>query len=628
MVDERGNSFDIGCWLRELGLQSYQQAFHDNGIDVDVLPRLTAEDLKEIGVSAVGHRRKILDAISELVKARSEPRNEIVPDRAERRQLTVMFCDLVGSTALSARLDPEDLQDLLRVYRRRVSDLVSQHGGFIAKYMGDGILVYFGYPQANEDDAERAVRAGLALVEGISALTAVAERLNARIGIATGLVVVGDLVGAGESQERGIAGETPNLAARLQELAGPGAIVIADSTRRLVGDLFELHAHAPSSLKGFTELVRAWRVIGQGKAESRFEALHGTEVSPLVGREEELDLLLSRWRQVKEGGGHVALISGEPGIGKSRLILALCERLGDEPQALLSYACSPHHVNSALFPFVTQLERAAGFVPDDLWGTRLDKLETFFQETAAMLNGTVALFADLLGIPIDSRHTLTTMPPLQRKGLIFKAFLTQLERLAACGPVLMVVEDMHWLDPTSRELFDQMVERLRRLPVLLIATFRPNLPPPWISFPHVTLLTLNSLAQAQAQSLVEQIAGGKALPQEVLEQILTRTDGVPLFTEELTKSVLESGILLDAGERYVLAGQLPPLAIPATLHNSLMARLDRLAEAKEVAQIGACIGREFDHELLAAVVPLSEADLVAALDRLVAAELVTRRGGP
>ena len=508
----RGGDLDIGQWLRDLGLQAYEQAFRDNGVDLDVLPRLTADDLKEIGVSAVGHRRKILDAVGELGGRPGQRRSKKAPDRAERRQLTVMFCDLVGSTALSASLDPEDMQDLLRIYHARVGDLASKHGGFVAKYMGDGALIYFGFPQAHEDDAERAVRAGLALVEGVSELMAGGECLNARVGIATGLVVVGDLVGTGEVQERGIAGETPNLAARLQVLAEAGAVVISDTTRRLVGDLFELCSLAPTSLKGFAEPVQAWRVIGEGKAESRFEALHGKRITPLVGREEELDLVVSRWRQVKEGSGHVVLISGEPGIGKSRLVLALRERLQGEPKTSLSYACSPHHANSALFPFVTQLERAAGFAPDDTWETRLDKLKSLLQETTAKPNNAVALFADLLGIPAGSRHPLAAMSSLQKKGLLFRAFLAQLEALAVRCPVLVVLEDVHWLDPTSRELFDQIVERLQRLPVLLVGTFRPELSPPWMGFPHVTLLTLNRLAHAQARSLVERVTGGKALP--------------------------------------------------------------------------------------------------------------------
>jgi class 3 adenylate cyclase/tetratricopeptide (TPR) repeat protein len=620
---------DIGQWLRGLGLQSYEQAFRNNGIDFDVLPRLTADDLKEIGVLAVGHRRKILDAIREVAARGSadHPGTEM-PHHAERRQLTVMFCDLVGSTALSARLDPEDLQEILRAYQSQVRDVVRGYGGYIARYMGDGALVYFGYPQAHEDDAERAVRAGLELVKSIGKLnTAVGEPLNARIGIATGLVVVGDLVGSGESQERGIAGGTPNLAARLQERAEAGAVVLSNGTRRLLGDLFELSKLTPAVLKGFTEPVQAWRALGEGHAESRFEALHGTRLTPLVGRAEELELVLSRWRQAKEGGGQVALISGEPGIGKSRLVLALRERLHDEPKATVSYACSPHHVDSALSPFMAQLERSLGFAPTHSWEARLNQLESVLRETVTEPgDAVVALFAELLGIPTGTQEAIAAMPPLQKKGLLFRTFLAQLEGLAARGAVLIVLEDAHWLDPTSRELFDQIVDRLQRLPVLLVVTFRPEVSPPWIGFPHVTLVTLNRLAKAQARSLVERVTGGKALPSEVLEQILARTEGVPLFAEELTKTVLESGFLSDAGDRYVLARPLPPFAIPATLHDSLMARLDRLAPAKEVAQIGACIGREFDHQLIAAVVSLPEAELQLALDRLVAAELVFRRG--
>ncbi|HEY7299429.1 MAG TPA: AAA family ATPase [Xanthobacteraceae bacterium] len=620
---------DIGQWLRGLGLQSYEQAFRDNGIDFKVLPRLTADDLKEIGVLAVGHRRKILDAISELsARAPADDAGTEMPHHAERRQLTVMFCDLVGSTALSGRLDPEDLQEILRAYRLQVEDVVRACGGYVARYMGDGALVYFGYPQAHEDDAERAVRAGLALVKSIGRLnTAKGEPLNARVGIATGLVVVGDLIGSGEAQQRGIAGETPNLAARLQERAEAGTVVLSGATRRLLGDLFELMKLAPSTLKGFPEPVQAWRALGEGHAESRFEALHGTRLIPLVGRGEELELVLSRWRQAKEGGGQVVLISGEPGIGKSRLVLALRERLHGEPKATVNYACSPHHVHSALSPFVAQLERSAGLSSMHSGEARLNRLESLLREIMTEPgDAVVAIFAELLGIPTAIPEAIAAMSPVQKKGLLFRTLLAQVEGLAARGTVLIVLEDAHWLDPTSRELFDQIVDRLQRLPVLLVVTFRPDLSPPWIGFPHVTLLTLNRLGKAQARSLVERLTAGKALPSEVLEQILGRTEGVPLFMEELTKTVLESGFLGDAGDHYVLAGPLPPLAIPSTLHDSLMARLDRLAPFKEVAQIGACIGREFDHELLAAVVSLPEADLQAALDRLVAAELVFRRG--
>src|SRR6266480_6795628 len=602
----------IAEWLGSIGLSEYTRSFLENYIDPSVLPDLTDQDLKELGVP-LGHRKRMLRAIAQLrevplgkVQIAAEP---AMREGAERRQLTVMFCDLVASTALSARLDPEDLQEVLRAYRSQIKDGVRGYGGYVAKYMGDGALVYFGYPQAHEDDAERAVRAGLELVKRIGKLNAaVGEPLNARIGIATGLVVVGDLIGSGESQERGIAGETPNLAARLQERAEAGAVVLSDATRRLLGDLFELTKLTPSALKGFPEPVQAWRALGEGHAESRFAALHGTRLTPLIGRGEELELVLSRWRQAKEGGGQVALISGEPGIGKSRLVLALRERLQEEPKATVSYACSPHHVHSALFPFIAQLERSLAFSPTQSREARLSRLESLLQETVPEpSDAVVALFAELLGIPTGTQEAIAAMSPQQKRGLLLRTFVAQLEELATQGALLVVLEDAHWLDPTSRELFDQIVDRLQRLPVLLVVTFRAELSPPWIGFPHVTLLTLNRLAKAQARSLVERITGGKALPSEVLEQILARTEGVPLFTEELTKTVLESGFLGDAGDHYVLAGPLPPLAIPATLRDSLMARLDRLAPVKEVAQIGACIGREFDHELLAAVVSLPEA---------------------
>jgi class 3 adenylate cyclase/predicted ATPase len=618
---------EIEQWLRSLGLESYEQAFRDNGVDFEVLPHLTAEDIKEIGVSAVGHRRKILDAIAGLASAKDAARllQEPFPSGAERRHLTVMFCDLVGSTALSARLDPEDLRELLRVYHESVREVVNQHGGFVAKYLGDGALIYFGYPRANEHDAERAVRTGLALVDAISRLSVLREKLHARVGLATGLVVVGDLIGNGEAQERGIVGKTPNLAARLQGLADVDTVVIADATRRLIGELFELFALSPSMLKGFDEPVTAWRVVGESNRQSRFEALHGSNVAPIVGRDEELDLILSRWRRAQQGGGQVVLVVGEPGIGKSRLALALREGLGTQPSFVQSFACSPHHTNSALFPFASEFEQAAGFIPGDNQEARVAKLKALLEASVESATA-LALFADLLNIPLEGSRALADISPLQKKSRLFRAFLERLERMAKSGPVLLILEDAHWLDPTSRELFDQIVDRLRNLPALLLVTLRPDVFPPWIGFPHVSLLTLNRLAQAHAKTLIDGVTGGKALPPEVVEQILARTEGVPLFTEELSKTIVESGLLGDAGDHYLLDGPLPALAIPETLHDSLMARLDRHSPVKEVAQIGACIGREFDHDLLASIVPLAPEELAVALDRLVSAGLVFRRG--
>jgi class 3 adenylate cyclase/predicted ATPase len=615
---------NIGEWLRGLSLQSYEQTFRDNGIDLEVLSRLTVDDLKEIGVEAVGHRRKILDAIRLL------PTDQAARAAAsvERRQLTLMFVDLVGSTDLSRRVDPEELREIMRAYQNTVAGEIARLEGHVAKFLGDGVLAYFGWPRASEDAAERAVRAALAVAAAVNSMaTGAGNLLEVRIGIATGLVVVGDLLGEGAAKEEAVTGETPNLAARLQQAAEPGTVVIADSTRRLVGDLFELAGLGSLLLKGFAEPVPAWRVVGEGRAESRFKALHGAHVTPLVGRSEELSLMLSRWRLAEARSGQVVLIFGEPGIGKSRLVLALRERLEAESITFVSYDCSPHRLNSPLFPFISRLEREARFAAGDEPEQRLKHLEALLYEKGEEpSDDAILLLADLLGVPTAASRVLPDMSPQQRKALLFRTFLAGVNRLAARGPVLMVLEDAHWLDPTSRELFDQIVDRLQNLPVLLVATFRPELSPPWTRFPHVTLLTLNRLPQAQVATLVDRITEGKVLPAEVLQQILARTEGVPLFIEELTKAVLEAGILCSTGDRYVLAGPLPSLAIPTTLQDSLMARLDRLAPVKKVAQIGACIGREFDHELLAAIVSMPEAELAAALDRLVAAELVFRRG--
>lgn len=619
---------DIGEWLRGLGLQSYERTFRENAIDLEVLPRLTVEDLKEIGVQAVGHRRKMLDAIG-LLPADPSPAQAILS--AERRQLTMMFVDLVGSTDLSRRLDPEELSEVLRRYQNTVANEIARLDGHVAKFLGDGILAYFGWPQASEEAAEDAVRAALAVAPAVGRISSgTGHPLATRIGIATGLVVVGDLIGEGPVKEEAVTGETPNLAARLQQAAEPGAVLIADSTRRLLGDLFELDELGSLQLKGFAEPVQAWRVVGEGRAESRFEALHGANVRPLVGRDEELRLLISRWRLACDGTGQVALISGEAGIGKSRLALALRERLQARPVAHVSYACSPHHTNSALFPFVSQLERAAQFQSDDSSETRLTRLQSLLREDDdESSQHALALLAELLGLSCQTSSDVSQLSPQQRKALLFRAFTARLDRFAARGPVLIILEDAHWLDPTSRELFDQIVDRLQELPILLVATTRSEFPAPWTGFPHVTQITLNRLPRTEVIALIERITDGKALPQEVLQQILARTEGVPLYAEELTKTVLEAGILRDVGDQYCLTGPLQPsVAIPATLHDSLMARLDRLAPVKEVAQIGACIGREFDHELLAAAISMPESQLAEALGRLLAAELVFRRGIP
>jgi class 3 adenylate cyclase/predicted ATPase len=622
---------NVAAWLRSLGLERYEPLFRDNEIDWEVLPKLTSEDLKEIGVIAIGHRRKLLDAIAALgaaVPAAAETAagaDAPAPADAERRQLTVMFCDLVGSTALAGRLDPEDLREVIGAYHRCVADTIARFAGFVAKYMGDGVLIYFGYPRAHEDDAERAVRAGLDLTEAVGRLDVNSAKLRARIGIATGLVVVGDLIGQGSAQEQSVVGETPNLAARLQALAEPGTIVIAAGTRRLVGDLFEYRDLGAVELKGIGAPVPASQVLRPSAVASRFEALRGSALSRLVGREEEIDLLLRRWARAKAGDGQVVLITGEPGLGKSRIVAALEERLYVEPHIRLRYFCLPYHQDSALFPFIDQLGRASGFARDDPLTTRLEKLEALLARAAGPAED-VAFLADLLSLPASGRQPLPNLSPPRKKERTLEALIRQLEDLARQQPVVMVFEDAHWIDPTSRELLDLVVGRVRRLPVLLLVTFRPEFQPLWIGQPQVSLLALNRLDRRDRTALVEQIAGGKALPYEVIDQIADRSDGVPLFAEELTKSILESGILRAEMNSYVLDGALPPFAIPTTLHALLMARLDRLASVRLVAQIGAAIGREFSYELLRGASRFSEDELQAALGRLVASELLFQRG--
>jgi class 3 adenylate cyclase/tetratricopeptide (TPR) repeat protein len=622
----------IAEWLASLGVPEYSERFAKERIEIDVLSELTDQDLERLGIP-LGHRRRMLKAIRERGgSASAAPQVATAApatpqDSAERRQLTVMFCDLVGSTALSGRLDPEDLRSIIGSYHRWCTELIERGGGFVAKYMGDGVLAYFGYPQAHEHDAERAVQAGLAVVEAVSKLdTGAGVALQVRIGIATGLVVVGDLIGAGAAQEQAVVGETPNLAARLQTLAEPSSVVIASSTRALIGGLFEYRDLGTVALKGFAEDVRAWQVLGTGAVESRFEALR-TATTPLVGRDEEVDLLLRRWEQAKRGDGCVVLISGEPGIGKSRIAQTIVERLSGEPHTRLRYFCSPHHQDSALYPSITQLERAAGFRREDTAEQRLAKLEAVLALGTNDLREAVPLLADLLSIPTGDRYPPLNLTPRKRKERTLHAQVAQIEGLAVRQPLLMVWEDVHWSDPTTRESLDLLIDRVLTLQVLVILTFRPEFTPPWIGRPHVTMLTLNRLPRRQGAEMIAYVTGGK-LPKEISDQIVDRADGVPLFIEELTKTVLESGIVTEAGDHYVVGGPTAPVAIPTSLHASLLARLDRLAPTREVAQIGAVLGRSFSYELISVVAGMPGQKLDEALSQLASAELVFRRGTP
>ncbi|TYO61724.1 AAA family ATPase [Bradyrhizobium hipponense] len=618
---------DVEKWLRGLGLQQYVAAFRDNAIDAEILPELSEADLEKLGV-VLGHRKRLLKAIAALVAP--APAVKATPvglapshsDGAERRQLTVMFCDLVGSTALSARLDPEDMREVIGTYQAWVAEVVGQHEGFVAKYMGDGVLVYFGYPQALENDAERAVRAGLALVDAVGRLQT-SERLRVRVGIATGVVVVGDLIGSGATQERGVVGETPNLAARLQGLAEPNTVLISASTRRLTAGLFDYDDLGAVEAKGFDKPIRAWRVVGDSAVESRFEALRSGEAL-LVGREAEMGLLLQHWAQAKAGDGQVILLSGEPGIGKSRLSNALLERIGNEPHVRLRYFCSPNYQASALHPHVAQLERAAGFEREDSPEAKLDKIEALLAPTATP-NNDVALFAELMSVPTADRYPSLNFSPQRKREETLEALLRQLELLSRHQAILMVYEDVHWIDPTSRELLDAAVERVKRLPVLLLVTCRPEFTPPWVQ--DVTVISLSRLNREEGAALAAGIAGNNPLPSDILAEIVERTDGVPLFVEELTKAVLEADIGEGDPRSLLARSHSSAIAVPSTLHASLMARLDHVGTAaKEIAQFGAVIGREFSDKLLSAAVHWDATELHRALNRLSEAGLVFRRG--
>lgn len=629
---------DLAHWLDSLELPQYLDLFSKHDIDIAVLPHLTDQDLKDIGIS-LGHRRKILGAIAEhrnpdaVIAADSSAATMAsaslswrLQSTAERRLLTVMFCDLVGSTALANELDPEDIREIMGAYHSCCASLIKRHGGFVAKYMGDGVLAYFGYPSAHEHDAERAVNAGLALVQAMPELvTAANAPLRVRVGIATGVVVVGDLLGVGESQERGIVGDTPNLAARLQAIAAPNAVIIADSTRKLLGDLFELSDLGSIELKGMPAPLRAWSALRPNANVSRFEALNATGLSPLVGREGECELLLRAWSRVKAGNGLVVLLSGEAGIGKSRLVATFLGCVADDHHHRLRYYCSPQHSDSAFYPIIKHLEQAAGFTNEDTSKSKRNKLDAMLARSSTSIEH-INLVADLMSLSDASNRSSTTAPQEWRQKLM-DALLAQIEQLAHAGPVLMIFEDAHWADPTSLALLALLIDRIERLRILLFVTCRPGFQPPWADRPQVAPITINRLTSDQACDLIEGIMAGNNLKVEEKQDIIERADGIPLFVEEITKAALEARLEREAG-RTLSSPRSPASAVPTSLHASLLARLDRLGEAKIVAQIGAVIGREFSHALLARVAEEAHMVLEPAIDRLISAGLLTRQGVP
>jgi TOMM system kinase/cyclase fusion protein len=577
------------------------------------------------------------------------------PSDAERRQLTVLFCDLVDSTPLARQLDPEELREVVRAYQDTCAKVIARFEGHIAQYLGDGLLVYFGYPLAHEDDAQRAVRAGLGMIEAVGQLNtrlaqeglcrAEAEQaarnpaptqsrqrgvhLAVRLGVHTGLVVVGE-VGGGTRQEQLALGETPNLAARLQGIAAPNTLVISTATYQLLGGFFACQSLGTPLLRGFAEPLEVYQVLSESTARSRLDVAGSTGLTPLVGREQEVGLLLERWAQVKDGFGQVVLLSGEAGIGKSRLVQVLQEHVATEPQAWLTPCqCSPYYQNTALYPIIDLLERVVlHFDREESPQHRLSKLEGFLVQHGLPLAEAVPLFAALLSLPLTTDYAPLNLPPAQQKQKTLQALLTILLRIAAQQPVLFVMEDLHWVDPTTLELLSLLVDQGPTARILVLLTFRPDFSPPWTGRAHLIQVTLPRLPRRQAIAMTDQVAHGKALPAEVVEQVVAKTDGVPLFVEELTKMVLESGLLQERADRYELTGPLPPLAIPATLHDSLMARLDRLATVKGLAQLGATLGREFSYELLQAVSPWDEETLRRGLQQLMEAEFLYQQGLP
>jgi class 3 adenylate cyclase/pimeloyl-ACP methyl ester carboxylesterase/energy-coupling factor transporter ATP-binding protein EcfA2 len=632
---------DVEEWLRSLGLQQYVTAFRKNNIEANVLLRLTAEDLKEIGVSSVGHRRILSDAIAELrvrsfltpvdhSKASAEFMEHasavVSPAGAERRHLTVMFADLVGSTALSARLDPEEMREVIRGYQNCCAGEIIRFGGHIAKFMGDGVLAYFGWPQAHEDDAERAVRAGLAVIGAVGELpTPQGSCLAAHIGIATGLVVVGDLAVSGLSAEHAVTGETPNLAARLQACAGPGEVLIDKGTRRLLGQLFAFSERGDLVLKGYDAPVSAYAIVGSGATEARFGALRGPEGAPLIGRERELAVLLDAWAGIGNQQGRVVLLIGEPGIGKSRLIEVLKDRLDATPHARLEYQGSPLHAQTALYPFTSELARTAGFRREDAAAVRRQKLNALLaQRLEARIQAATPFLATLLAMPTEGALS-PDLTPQQVKAKTLAILTTQVEALARRGRLLLVFEDAHWADPTSLELLAMLAERSASLPVLMIVSHRPEFAAAWSDLPHTFSLTLDRLNRRDAAALAERIVGPGRLQPTAIQRILSRADGVPLFIEELARALLETGPR-GKDEADLSEVSQSDREIPSTLTGLLSARLDRLGSAKQVLQVGAAIGREFSRDLAIAVLRGESGSANEALERAVASGLIVCEG--
>lgn len=637
----------VSAWLEGLGLDRYREVFRQNAITWDVLPELNDNDLTSLGV-LLGHRKQLLRAIAHVSPRRtadssqptsvpaSQPQNThsfpVTREQAERRQLTVMFCDLVGSTALARRLDPEDVQEIIRRFLDACSHTVGRFNGYVAKYMGDGLLVYFGYPHAHEHDAERAVHAGLAILDLVKTsfrndFSSPESEVAVRVGIATGKVIVGEIIGQEMAKERSVFGETPNLAARLQESAAPNQLVVDSATKRLVGNEFEFGDNGSVSFKGFDRPIQVWRVLGTKVSASRFESYRSDRLASFIGREHELALLLGRWREAVGGDGQVVLLSGEAGIGKSRLCRSVRDQLGEESHQTIELQCSPYHTNTALHPVIHCLRQVAALTAEDDGHAQREKLDTFASSIGIGDQTTVSLLAELLSIPGDAQYPLLNMSSDKRKDMTLEALVRQLQRLADRCPTFFIVEDAHWLDPTTMDLLTRIIDRIQRMRVLLLIVFRPDFKPVWAEYGHVTFLTLNRLSRRQSAELLASMTGGRALPPEVQQTILAKTDGVPLYIEALTENLLEAGLLVEGTDSVALGAPLKELNVPDSLQALLMERIDRLGPAKEIVQIGSAIGREFNYELLRETVDSTENELKNALHSLDASGIILQEGG-
>jgi len=623
----------ITAWLEALGLAEYEKLFAAQRIDYEVLPELTDADLKDLGIP-LGPRKKLLKAISKLtpdpVPTVTHEATTVGIPEAERRQLTVMFCDLVGSTELSQVLDPEDMREVNRAYQDACKNAIERYEGYVARYMGDGVLAYFGYPMAHEDDAQRSLLAGLEVVGAMRAVNSkvgniAGKVLRVRVGIATGPVIVGDIIGDGASMESAVVGETPNLAARLQGIAGEDTVIVSAATYELTRRQFQFEDLGSQHLKGFSDTIQCWCVKHERTGGSRFEASAGENLTPFVGRGEELEMLKRRLHIARSGEGQVVLVSGEAGIGKSRLAQSLHEHMGAD-DLFRSYQCSPMHSSSAFYPVVAEIEHNAHINLGDSSVTKLEKLKGLAADSGFNKTEDMLILSALLNLSVDTRISDIEPDPEKRKARIFELLIQQLEFHATRKTIVYLFEDVHWIDPSTLDLLGRFVDRIRNLPALLIVTSRPGFTAPWTDLAHVQVETLNRIPARQASEMIGRVAGDKELPEEIIAQIIDQTDGIPLFVEELTRTVLDSGFLDEHGHQFVLNNTLPQISIPTTLQDSLNARLDNLSDVKYIAQAAAVIGRNFDYGILAAAASLDAEQLDSALRKLELAGLIHALG--